>query len=340
MSLTHEERRQIYEEEKARLEAQQQPIRGQAEPKTSPFDKLNPNVAGLLCYVGGWISGIIFLVLEEKNRFVRFHAAQSIIVFGTLNLISMIFGWIPGTGGIISGLVGAFSLVFWVVLMVKAYQGELYKVPVVGDIAENWAWRNMPNTVEATPASFQTTSAAAAVQDIGKKTSRNLSPHSGRIGRIIASAFAIAFSMVALVVFNVFNQYIAFYNGETADGTTVWTSYPFFTHDVNLWLPILTLTLILTIIFHIVFIIFDNYIVRELGYVILDVFALATVLTLLTIFPFDFSQLPDALAADITHAAVTIALILVSFGIGIGILVRLIKLIVNMARGKANYRAS
>ncbi len=339
MSLTPEERRQIYEEEKARLEAQAQPIRSQSETKTSPLDKLNPNVAGLLCYVGGWISGIIFLVLEEKSRFVRFHAAQSIIVFGTLNLISMVFGWIPGTGGIITGLVGAFSLVFWVVLMVKAYQGELYKLPVVGDIAENWAWRNMPDTFEATPAPSQTASTPSTGQDIGRRISRNLSPHHGRIGRIIASAFAIAFSMVALVVFNVFNQYIAFYNGETADGTIVWTSYPFFTDDINLWLPILTLTLILSIISHIVFIIFDNYILRELGYIILDVFALATVLTLLTIFPFDFSQLPDSMAAEITHAAVTISLILVSFGIGIGILVRLIKLIVNLARGKANYQA-
>ena len=47
---------------------------------------LTPNVAALLCYVGGWISGIVLLVLEQKNRFVRFHALQSIILFGSLTV--------------------------------------------------------------------------------------------------------------------------------------------------------------------------------------------------------------------------------------------------------------
>ena len=58
---------------------------------------LNENVAGLLCYVLGWISGLVFLLIESENKFVRFHALQSIIVFGALTVIQIILGWIPNS---------------------------------------------------------------------------------------------------------------------------------------------------------------------------------------------------------------------------------------------------
>ena len=99
---------------------------------------LEENVAGLLCYIGFWISGLILLLLETKNRFVRFHAAQSIIVFGFLSVIGVIFGWIPFFNLFMGPLVGVIMFVLWIVLMVKAYQGTLYKLPVAGDLAENW----------------------------------------------------------------------------------------------------------------------------------------------------------------------------------------------------------
>ncbi len=97
---------------------------------------LQPNVAGLLCYVLGWISGIIFLILENKNEYVRFHAIQSIIIFGALNIAWLVFWWIPWIGPIIAWIISAISFILWVVLMVKAYQGQKYKIPVAGDIAE------------------------------------------------------------------------------------------------------------------------------------------------------------------------------------------------------------
>jgi uncharacterized membrane protein len=100
---------------------------------------LQQNVAGLLCYLLGWITGIIFLILEKDNRFVRFHAVQSIIVFGVYTVISIILNWIPVVGWILNTILGIAAFIFWIVLMVKAYQGKMYKMPVAGDIAEKQA---------------------------------------------------------------------------------------------------------------------------------------------------------------------------------------------------------
>ena len=99
---------------------------------------LEENIAGLLCYVLGWVSGVIFLILEPENKSVRFHAIQSIIVFGILNVAGIIFGWIPVVRWLIGGLIGALAFILWVVLMYKAYQGEKYKIPWAGDQAEKW----------------------------------------------------------------------------------------------------------------------------------------------------------------------------------------------------------
>jgi uncharacterized membrane protein len=98
---------------------------------------LEENVAGLLCYVVGWVTGIIFLVLEPENKFVRFHAIQSIVVFGAYNVILIVFGWIPIIGWILDGILGVTAFILWIVLMVQASQGRMFKLPVSGNIAEN-----------------------------------------------------------------------------------------------------------------------------------------------------------------------------------------------------------
>ena len=117
-------------------------------PAASPTEGLQENVAGLLCYVLGWLTGIIFLLID-KRPFVKFHAAQSIVVFGGLTVIRIallflhgivgygVIGW--GFVGMISLLIGLITLVLWILLMVKAYQHELYKVPIAAPIAENIA---------------------------------------------------------------------------------------------------------------------------------------------------------------------------------------------------------
>jgi uncharacterized membrane protein len=100
---------------------------------------LEENVAGLLCYVLGWVSGIVFLILEPKNNFVRYHAIQSIIVFGAISIAMAIFGWIPIAGTIINALLGILAFILWIILMLKAYRGNKYKLPVSGEMAEKWA---------------------------------------------------------------------------------------------------------------------------------------------------------------------------------------------------------
>jgi uncharacterized membrane protein len=61
---------------------------------------------------------------------------QSIVTFLALFVISMIIGFIPILGWMLSGLLGLIGLVLWLLLMFKAYQGEMYKLPIAGDLAE------------------------------------------------------------------------------------------------------------------------------------------------------------------------------------------------------------
>ena len=99
---------------------------------------LAENTAGLLCYALAWVSGIIFILLERESDFVRFHAVQSIIVFGALSVVGAVLDWIPVIGWVIGAGLGIVAFVLWIILMVKAYQGERYKVRWAGDFAEKW----------------------------------------------------------------------------------------------------------------------------------------------------------------------------------------------------------
>lgn len=96
---------------------------------------LDQNIAGLLCYLLGFLTGILFLVLEKENKFVRYHAFQSIIVSVAIFIISMVLTAIPVFGWMIGILLSPVSLIIWIFLMVKAYQNTWYKFPMAGDIA-------------------------------------------------------------------------------------------------------------------------------------------------------------------------------------------------------------
>ncbi|MNW34978.1 Chloroplast import component protein (Tic20) [compost metagenome] len=97
---------------------------------------LDPKVAGLLCYVLGFITGIIFLIIEKQSKFVKFHAMQSIIIFGTLTVLNIILSYIPVIGWIASFIISPLSFILWIVLMLMALQGKTFKLPIAGDIAE------------------------------------------------------------------------------------------------------------------------------------------------------------------------------------------------------------
>ena len=96
---------------------------------------LEENVAGLLCYLIGFITGIVFLVLEKESASVRFHALQSTITFGVFFVLSLFFSFIPFVGWAFDLIIFLLSLITWIICMIKAYQGEMFKLPVVGDIA-------------------------------------------------------------------------------------------------------------------------------------------------------------------------------------------------------------
>jgi uncharacterized membrane protein len=104
---------------------------------------MSENVAGLLCYVLGWVTGLIFYFID-KRPFVRFHAAQSIVVFGGLTVIRIVLAMLfvsSGLAGFSMGfglltLVSILGVVLWILLMIKAYQGEKFRIPLAADLAD------------------------------------------------------------------------------------------------------------------------------------------------------------------------------------------------------------
>jgi uncharacterized membrane protein len=120
---------------------------GAVAPAAASSEGLAENVAGLLCYLAGWITGIVFLLID-KRPWVRFHAAQSIAVFGGLTVIQIALSVMSSTIGGLLGfglmsmlglLIGLLTFVLWIFLMIKAYKHETFKVPIAAGIAESIA---------------------------------------------------------------------------------------------------------------------------------------------------------------------------------------------------------
>ncbi|MBW7456107.1 DUF4870 domain-containing protein [Paenibacillus sepulcri] len=100
---------------------------------------LDPKVAGLLCYLGCFVTGILFLILEKKSRFVKFHALQSIFATVALIVINIVLGFIPVLGWLIGLLLTPATFVLWIALMLFALQGRWFKLPLIGDYAQDQA---------------------------------------------------------------------------------------------------------------------------------------------------------------------------------------------------------
>lgn len=99
---------------------------------------LKENIAGALCYVTWAISGVIFLIIEKENKFIRFHALQSIMTTVTLFIVFFMVMFIPFIGGVLSALLSLIVFIFWLFMMWKAYQGAWFKIPIIGEQAEKW----------------------------------------------------------------------------------------------------------------------------------------------------------------------------------------------------------
>jgi uncharacterized membrane protein len=118
---------------------------------------LKTSTAGLLCYLGFWVTGIIFLFIEKKNKLVRFHAMQSLVTFGILNIIWGIalnvggfgigfWGWGWGLGRFWGPQYIAATAIFiifyvlwwvlWAVGMYKAYHERPFRIPIFSGLAE------------------------------------------------------------------------------------------------------------------------------------------------------------------------------------------------------------
>ena len=111
---------------------------------------LTQNVAAGLSYVFTWISGLIIFLTEKQNRFVRFHAMQSILFFGGISIIIFVLRFLTALPilGIFMGLAIVLlvivEVVGWIVLMINGFQGRYFKLPIIGDYAEKYANRVKP----------------------------------------------------------------------------------------------------------------------------------------------------------------------------------------------------
>ena len=103
---------------------------------------LEENIASMLCYIAAWLTGLIFILMEKENKTVKFHAWQSFLTFMGVFIVYFILyalSWFIPLLWILSALFGLLVFVLWLVLVIKAYQGEKFKLPIVGDIAEKQA---------------------------------------------------------------------------------------------------------------------------------------------------------------------------------------------------------
>lgn len=98
--------------------------------------KGNENLMAAASYLLGFLTGIIFLLIEKQNSFVRFHAMQSTILFGGIFIANIALGFIPFLGWLVGLVLTLVGFILWIVCMWKAFQGEMYKVPYVGEMAQ------------------------------------------------------------------------------------------------------------------------------------------------------------------------------------------------------------
>lgn len=114
------------------------------EPSTTGID---PRLASVLAYSLWWVTGVLFLILERRDRGVRFHAAQAVVLFGSVSLVLALLGASSVVALAVSSelfplvralvdVVWVAGVVLWIVLVVRAGRGDTWRVPLVATLAE------------------------------------------------------------------------------------------------------------------------------------------------------------------------------------------------------------
>jgi uncharacterized membrane protein len=111
---------------------------------------VDARLSAVLCYAGWWVTGLVFLFAERRDRTVRFHAAQSLIVFGVLSVALFLCGGASAIAFFVATptfqLVQAFgnalwfgAVLLWLFLLLKTWKGETWRVPIAADLASRLA---------------------------------------------------------------------------------------------------------------------------------------------------------------------------------------------------------
>ena len=111
---------------------------------------VDARLASVLCYAGWWVTGLVFLFAERQHRGVRFHAAQSLLVFGVLSAVMFAAGGASALAFLVAGpsfrllqaagnLVWLGAVTLWLILLLKTWRGETWRVPIVAGLADRIA---------------------------------------------------------------------------------------------------------------------------------------------------------------------------------------------------------
>jgi uncharacterized membrane protein len=117
------------------------------EPDQPTSTGVEPRLAALLCYAAWWVSALVFLILEQRHRGIRFHAAQSLVLFGACSVVIALLSTLSVGMLMVSStafqaarlavsLVWMLSVGLWLTLMLKTYRGETWRVPLAADVAD------------------------------------------------------------------------------------------------------------------------------------------------------------------------------------------------------------
>jgi len=312
---------------------------------------LTTNDGATLCYVVGWISGLVFLIIETKDRVVRFHAMQAIVVFGSLHIVMMVlsalrslFAWTAWSGSllpleltftVLQSLLIAFSVVLWIVLMIRSHQGRTLVLPLAGELSLRFLSR-LDGSAPDLGGSHGATAAAAGGEerDAGARRSpreRRFRREESGIGRTAGSVAAIVWSIVLFILFNFYAGYLAFYQGVPSDGATQLLRYPVLTAELARVLPILNAALGVTVIGHVVALSVDRSVVRQVVQIVAHVMGIVTVVVFLKVFPFDFGDLPFGDAVEVFPSITIGVLAVIAVLMGIETIMRLVRLVTHMA---------